>query len=451
MLVRAISQRLLLLLGLAISLTSGQLSPQPEQVHLSVTNDPTQMVVTWVTQSPTNGTSVDYGTNRFDRSASGIQEKFVDGGSAKRVIYIHRAVMSGLRPGQRYVYRVGSELGWSDVFLFTATKSGSDWPARFAVYGDMGNTNGKSIPFLQKEAQSGDFDMVLHVGDFAYNMDTNNALVGDEFMRQVEPIAAYVPYMTCPGNHESAYNFSNYRRRFSMPGGDGEGSFFSFDYGPVHVISFSSEFYYYLDYGWKQAVYQFQWLEEDLQRANQNRANRPWIIAMAHRPMYCSNSDDPQHCTNADNLIRTGFPVGSKQRSRIFGSDYILGVEQLFYRYGVDLIFGAHEHSYERMWPVYNQKVCNSTTSSDNPYDNPPAPVHVITGSAGCVEGEDPFIPAGLPWSAFRSDDYGYTRMTVANATHLMLEQVSVDKGGQVIDSIVYVRNKHGSSAFNCV
>jgi hypothetical protein len=26
--------------------------------------------------------------------------------------------------------------------------------------------------------------------------------VGDEFMRQIEPIAAYLPYMTCPGNHE---------------------------------------------------------------------------------------------------------------------------------------------------------------------------------------------------------------------------------------------------------
>lgn len=29
-----------------------------------------------------------------------------------------------------------------------------------------------------------------------------NAKVGDEFMRQIEPIASYVPYMTCPGNHE---------------------------------------------------------------------------------------------------------------------------------------------------------------------------------------------------------------------------------------------------------
>jgi hypothetical protein len=32
----------------------------------------------------------------------------------------------------------------------------------------------------------------------------DNAQVGDEFMRQIEPVAAYLPYMTCPGNHENA-------------------------------------------------------------------------------------------------------------------------------------------------------------------------------------------------------------------------------------------------------
>jgi hypothetical protein len=39
-------------------------------------------------------------------------------------------------------------------------------------------------------------------GDFAYDMDTDDAQIGDQFMRQIEPIAANVPYMTCPGNHE---------------------------------------------------------------------------------------------------------------------------------------------------------------------------------------------------------------------------------------------------------
>lgn len=39
-------------------------------------------------------------------------------------------------------------------------------------------------------------------GDFAYNMDQDNARVGDRFMRLIEPVAANLPYMTCPGNHE---------------------------------------------------------------------------------------------------------------------------------------------------------------------------------------------------------------------------------------------------------
>ena len=61
--------------------------------------------------------------------------------------------------------------------------------------------------------------MVIHVGDFAYDMAQDNGRVGDEFMRQIEPIAAYVPYMTCPGNHEmyQDFNMSNYKAHFSMP------------------------------------------------------------------------------------------------------------------------------------------------------------------------------------------------------------------------------------------
>ena len=36
-------------------------------------------------------------------------------------------------------------------------------------------------------------------------------------MRQIEPVAAYVPYMTVVGNHEYAYNFSHFINRFTMP------------------------------------------------------------------------------------------------------------------------------------------------------------------------------------------------------------------------------------------
>ena len=47
---------------------------------------------------------------------------------------------------------------------------------------------------------------------------------------------------------------------------------------------------------------------------------------------------------------------------------------------GVDIELWAHEHEYQRMWPVYNRTVYNGSDSE--PYVDPKAPVHVITGSA---------------------------------------------------------------------
>ena len=79
---------------------------------------------------------------------------------------------------------------------------------------------------------------------------------------------------------------------------------------------------------------------------------QPWIIAFSHRPMYCSNSDDDEHCTNPDNWIRAGLPITDGKFKY-----FILGLEELFYRHSVDIVFAAHEHSYERFYPVYNLKV----------------------------------------------------------------------------------------------
>jgi hypothetical protein len=53
------------------------------------------------------------------------------------------------------------------------------------------------------------------------------------------------------------------------------------------------------------------------------------------------------------------------------------------YGAGVDVMIWAHEHSYERMWPVYNRTVYNGTES---PYVDPPAPLHIVTGSAVGVD-----------------------------------------------------------------
>ncbi|KAH9644721.1 hypothetical protein HF086_003826 [Spodoptera exigua] len=45
-------------------------------------------------------------------------------------------------------------------------------------------------------------------------------------------------------------------------------------------------------------------------------------------------------------------------------------------------------------------------------------------------------------WSAFRSQDFGFTKFKAFNGTHIYMEQVSVDLHGQVIDSMWLVKNK---------
>jgi len=421
----------LCVLAFAVPGVMSAVMTQPEQVHLSYGGNVNEMVVTWVTLSACN-TTVEYGLKSPSITTLGTTKPFQDGGSEKRVIYIHRATMIGLKSGHKYVYHVGSNLGWSELFTYRALREGTNWPVHLALFGDMGNANAQSLPRLQQETERDHFDAILHIGDFAYNMDSDNGRIGDAFMKQIQPLAAYVPYMTTVGNHENAYNFSHYINRFTMPGGSGNNMFFSFNLGPVHFVSFSSEYYYYVQWGWEMIAQQYAWLIKDLQEANKpaNRAARPWIITMTHRPMYCSDSDDPEHCPNPENVIRVGIPLL-----------HAYSPEQLLYKYGVDLHLQAHEHTYERTWPVYNNTVCNG--SKTDPYRNPTAPIHIVTGSAGCQEVPDPFYKDPQPFSAFRSSDYGYSRMTIYNNTHLYLEQVSDDKHGQVIDKMMLIKERH--------
>lgn len=64
------------------------------------------------------------------------------------------------------VYHVGSPAGWSTIYSFrTILTEDRD---SFAVYGDLGVTNAQSLARLQKEAQLDYYDIILHVGDFAY-------------------------------------------------------------------------------------------------------------------------------------------------------------------------------------------------------------------------------------------------------------------------------------------
>ena len=63
-------------------------------------------------------------------------------------------------------YHVGSDLGLSGKYSFRTIP---DQDRRsFAAYGDLGVVNAQSVARLQREAQLNMYDIILHIGDFAY-------------------------------------------------------------------------------------------------------------------------------------------------------------------------------------------------------------------------------------------------------------------------------------------
>ena len=212
---------------------------------------------------------------------------------------------------------------------------------RHIIFGDLGATHGFSLceactagsavcdaaacaaspGKLGLVAEVETADMMLHVGDFAYNFDSEGGYLGDQFMRNIEQVAASVPYMVTHGNHEdSDSNLAHFVERFrNMPtnavpatfatqAGPGAANpmYFSWDNGLVHYISISTEFWFGVNSsdGAVTLATQLAWLEKDLAAAQANRANVPWVVAQSHRDIYCSTSDDSDCGDSQAGLVR---------------------------------------------------------------------------------------------------------------------------------------------------
>ncbi len=60
------------------------------------------MTVSWVTMNATSASIVEYGVNELSKSAHGESNKFVDGGSEHRSLYVHKVTLTKLIPEKTY-------------------------------------------------------------------------------------------------------------------------------------------------------------------------------------------------------------------------------------------------------------------------------------------------------------------------------------------------------------
>ena len=347
-----------------------------EQIHLSYGDVENTMFVSWSTPTKTQSIvsyhplNLPSNTTTTTGTSTHFQQLLNSSYPLKKCTtcvneYLHTTLLTNLQPNQKYSYQINNTSKWFTFNNIQRDQTTLNKPYTFGVFGDMGTVIpstppgqvSPSLKYLQQEVLNNQIDGILHVGDLAYDMKDHGGITGAEFMRQIQPIAARVPYMTVPGNHEGGTPYTgslhHYVNRLHMPNyNSGKNSFYSFNVGPVHIISFSSEAYYWQYW---QIEKQWKWLNDDLKKVN--RTQTPFIVTQAHRPMYCSSNDDHDDCHSNKNKLRKGLSgLG------------LFALEPLFMKYHVDLCFWAHEHSYERLWPVYEEKVMNG--SMGTPYTN---------------------------------------------------------------------------------
>lgn len=399
-------------------------SLKPQQIHISLGNTASDMTIMWATRLH-DISIVDYHTGDLHEAKTVVGETMkLETTNEDGAKYLHRVCLQNLEAQRKYFYNVHGENSdsatTSDQYSFTMPPVLAGNTHSFMVYGDFG-TETRDLQFLLQEALNEKYEAIFHVGDIAYDLNRGQGQIGDMFLRQIEKVAARIPYMTAPGDHERYDEFLHYRYRFSMPNlpwpMPADNLWYSIDIGPIHFVVYSTEVLFYDESNIDNML---QWLKNDLDKANTQRSARPWIIAMGHRPMYCSVDKFDEDCRREKSIVRTSL-------------------EDLFYAEGVDLVISGHEHYYERTWPVYDKKALQYN------YREPAAPVHITIGTLGSAYVSDKSNNIGGQWSAFVLSETGkesFGRLKVFNATHLYWEVLEC-ANNKVVDKIWIIQPYH--------
>ncbi|XP_060562267.1 acid phosphatase type 7-like [Ruditapes philippinarum] len=220
----------------------------PEQIHISYGDTHDSIVVMWSSRDHVTW-DVHYGISPSAMEmTSQSRMATLPNTHSKAAKYIYRSTLKNLTLATTYFYKIVSKMDQpppieSEVFSFQTLPGENErnTTSRFIVYGDMGaKMSNMTRAAIENLRRTQSINAVLHVGDFAYDLHSEDGKVGDIFMEEIQSFAAELPYMTAPGNHEIAEDFKSYRNRFSTPNTPWpiplNKMWYSFDVGLVHFI-----------------------------------------------------------------------------------------------------------------------------------------------------------------------------------------------------------------------
>ena len=306
-------------------------SAEPDRVILNLTETPeTSVAVNWRTDTTINSGFVEFAVatagpefrdnvSRRNARLEPLTTKHLE--EPRIAAHYFSATLRDLAPGQKYVYRVGTEGWWSEWYQIQMPDPSSKNKLSFIYFGDAQNDLKSMWSRVIREAYKTipEVDFMLHAGDLINRHDRD--LDWGEWFYAGSFIHATVPSVMTPGNHEYGKGVilsPQWRPQFNLPinGPKGlEETCYVVNYTNLKVISLDAE---QIDESPMYLNKQAQWLDSVL-----TNDPRKWTAITFHYPVFSTKP-------NRDNEnLRMRF-------------------KPIFDKHKVDIVLQGHDHAYGR-------------------------------------------------------------------------------------------------------
>ena len=284
-----------------VNLTKG-----PELIYMGSN---TWMKIFWQWNANTSfrvdwGTSAAYGSSSPDLNAYDPTN------------HLYAYIISDLTPGTKYFYRVVVGNQYAGGTFITAPDASAS-SVKFVSYGDTrsnpGTHNavaGQVVKLFQSDP--GYQTLNIFEGDLVTNGDSDSAWTSEYFapsFTNIRTELANISDLPVIGNHEGSGGL--FTRYFPMPFRGAR--YWSFDYGPMHVVMLDQ----YTGYSAGSA--QYNWVKSDLAATT-----KKWKIVAFHEPGWSANGGHGNN-TTVQNVY-----------------------QPLFEQYKVAMVLAGHNHYYAR-------------------------------------------------------------------------------------------------------
>ena len=246
----------------------------------------------------------------------------------------------------------------------------------FVAAGDFGcgaETNSTVASMVKKNPE-----IVLALGDLSYERSPNC------WLKSIKHLDTSGKVKISFGDHDMSnelFKYNTYLKHFNLTK-----PYYSFNHQNVHFLAMATVKNKIIPYDMTSQQYQF--VKNDLELARSNKSI-DWIIVYSFKPFYSSN---------------TTHPGGEELRN---------SYHPLFDKYKVDLVLQAHNHNYQRTYPIiFNGTTPSSPIVSDKEiqnFYNSKGPIFVTIGTGGAplynFSSQAPFIISQLAQYGFLNVD----------------------------------------------